>query len=34
MEVVKVRNFSLNNIILASSLPDMGKVGGLVTQHL
>lgn len=34
MEVVKVRDFSLNNIILVSSLPDMGKVGGLVTQHL
>ena len=30
----KIQDFKLKDIILISSLPDMGKVGGLVTQHL
>jgi uncharacterized protein len=34
MKVEEIQNFSLKNIVLISSLPDMGKVGGLVTQHL
>ncbi len=34
MEVIKINEFSLKDVILISSLPDMGKVGGLVTQHL
>lgn len=27
-------NFKLNDIVLISSLPDMGRVGGLVTEHI
>ena len=34
MNVEKIKSFNLRDIILISSLPDMGKVGGLVTQHL
>ena len=34
MDVNKIQDFKLKDIILISSLPDMGKVGGLVTQHL
>ena len=34
MNVKKIQDFKLKDIILISSLPDMGKVGGLVTQHL
>ena len=34
MNVNKIQDFKLKDIILISSLPDMGKVGGLVTQHL
>lgn len=34
METIKINDFSLKEVILISSLPDMGKVGGLVTQHL
>lgn len=34
MYIKKIKNFSLNDVVLISSLPDMGKVGGLVTQHL
>jgi uncharacterized protein len=34
MDVNKIKEFKLKDIILISSLPDMGKVGGLVTQHL
>jgi len=34
MKVEKIQDFSLKDITLISSLPDMGKVGGLVTQHL
>ena len=34
MNIEKIRSFNLKDIILISSLPDMGKVGGLVTQHL
>jgi proteasome assembly chaperone (PAC2) family protein len=34
MKVNKIQDFKLKDIILISSLPDMGKVGGLVTQHL
>jgi uncharacterized protein len=34
MNINKIQDFKLKDIILISSLPDMGKVGGLVTQHL
>ena len=34
MQVIKIQDFNLKDIVLISSLPDMGKVGGLVTQHL
>ena len=34
MDVNTIQDFTLKDIILISSLPDMGKVGGLVTQHL
>ena len=34
MNVEKIQDFSLKDIILISSLPDMGRVGGLVTKHL
>ena len=34
MKIEKIQDFSLKDITLISSLPDMGKVGGLVTQHL
>lgn len=34
MKIEKIQDFSLKDIILVSSLPDMGKVGGLVTEHL
>ncbi len=34
MQVNKIQDFNLKNIVLISSLPDMGKVGGLVTQHI
>lgn len=34
MKVEKIQDFALKDIVLISSLPDMGKVGGLVTQHL
>jgi hypothetical protein len=34
MQIDLFREFRLKDIILISSLPDMGKVGGLVTQHL
>ena len=34
MYIKKIKDFSLNDVVLISSLPDMGKVGGLVTQHL
>ena len=34
MYIKKIKDFSLDEIYLISSLPDMGKVGGLVTQHL
>ncbi len=34
MNIKKIKDFKLKDIILISSLPDMGKVGGLVTQHL
>ena len=34
MQVDIIENFKLKDIILISSLPDMGKVGGLVTQHI
>ena len=27
-------NFKLNEVILIASLPDMGRVGGLVTAHI
>ncbi|QLH08670.1 PAC2 family protein [Candidatus Nitrosotenuis sp. DW1] len=34
MQVETIENFKLKNITLISSLPDMGKVGGLVTHHI
>lgn len=34
MKIDKIQDFSLKDIVLISSLPDMGKVGGIVTQHL
>jgi len=34
MKIQDIQNFSLKDIVLISSLPDMGKVGGIVTQHL
>lgn len=34
MKIEKIQEISLKDIVLVSSLPDMGKVGGLVTQHL
>jgi hypothetical protein len=34
MQVETIENFKLKDVILISSLPDMGKVGGLVTQHI
>ncbi|HEY7366974.1 MAG TPA: PAC2 family protein [Nitrosopumilaceae archaeon] len=34
MLVNKIQDFNLKDIVLISSLPDMGKVGGLVTQHI
>ena len=34
MEIKNIHEYKLNDIILISSLPDMGKVGGLVTQHI
>jgi len=34
MNVKKIQDFKLKDIILISSLPDMGKVGGLVTQQI
>lgn len=34
MKIEKLQDFSLKDIMLVSSLPDMGKVGGLVTEHL
>lgn len=34
MRLEKIKNFSLKDVVLISSLPDMGKVGGLVSQFL
>ena len=34
MEIVTLQDFKMQDITLICSLPDMGKVGGLVTQHL
>lgn len=34
MEIKKFGDFKLNEITLISSLPDMGRVGGLVTEHI
>jgi len=34
MEIKKIHDYKLKDIVLISSLPDMGKVGGLVTQHI
>jgi len=34
VEIKNIHNYKLKDIILISSLPDMGKVGGLVTQHI
>lgn len=34
MKIKKIHEYKLKDIILISSLPDMGKVGGLVTQHI
>ena len=34
MEIKNIQEHKLKDIILICSLPDMGKVGGLVTQHI
>ena len=34
METKNLQDFKLKDIVLISSLPDMGKVGGLVSSHL
>jgi len=34
MEIKNIHDYKLKDIILISSLPDMGKVGGLVTQQI
>lgn len=34
MNIEKISDFKLNDIILISSLPDMGRVGGIVTEHI
>lgn len=34
MKVELFGNFKLKDIVLISSLPDMGRVGGLVTEHI
>ncbi len=34
MRIIKTGDFTLDGITLISSLPDMGRVGGLVTEHL
>lgn len=34
MEIKNIKEYKLKDIVLISSLPDMGKVGGLVTQHI
>jgi uncharacterized protein len=34
VEIKNIHNYKLKDIILISSLPDMGKVGGLVTQYI
>lgn len=34
MHIKKTKEITLNDLILISALPDMGKVGGLVTEHL
>ncbi|MEM3065525.1 MAG: hypothetical protein QW177_09190 [Candidatus Nitrosotenuis sp.] len=34
MKVEFFADFKLNEVILISSLPDMGRVGGLVSDHI
>jgi len=34
MNVEKINDFVLDDFVLISSLPDMGKVGGIVSKHL
>ena len=34
MKIKNIHDYKLKDIVLISSLPDMGKVGGLVTQHI
>ncbi len=34
MKIEKKQDFKLNDITMISSLPDMGRVGGIVTQHI
>lgn len=34
MKVEKKQDFKLNDITIIASLPDMGRVGGIVTQHI
>jgi len=34
MKIKNIHEYKLKDIVLISSLPDMGKVGGLVTQHI
>jgi len=34
MRIQKLKNFKLKDFVLISSLPDMGRVGGLVSDHI
>ena len=34
MKIKNIHDYKLKDIVLISSLPDMGKVGGIVTQHI
>lgn len=34
MKVEAIRDYSLGELTLIASLPDMGRVGGLVTEHI
>jgi len=34
MKIEKKQDFKLKDIVMIGSLPDMGRVGGIVTQHI
>lgn len=34
MKLKEIKDFKLNDVVLISSLPDMGRVGGLVSDHI